>query len=159
MSKARRVKRRSAAPRGKARKPRLLGTWKLVSAIREEIPSGHNTDYFGPNPAGYLHYSPEGRMIALIVRGDRKRPAGAVAGAGEIEALFKSAVSYTGTYALEGDQVIHRVDASLNEIWTGSQQRRTVRFAGERLQLSTPQSPDPLDGLLSVRTMTWERVR
>jgi len=142
---------------GEDLKRRLLGTWKLVSAMREEIPSGRKTDFFGPNPVGYLTYSPEGRMFALIVRGDRKRPAGAVAAPAEIEALFKSAVSYTGKYSVEGNEVAHHVDASLNEIWTGAVQRRTAIFDGARLMLSTPPSLDPLDGLNSVRTMTWER--
>ena len=137
---------------------RLLGTWKLVSALREEIPSGRKSDFFGPDPVGYLTYSPEGRMFALIVRGDRKRPMGTIAAPAEIEALFKSAVSYTGKFSVEGDQVIHRVDASMNESWTGTVQRRTAIFDGARLMLSTPPSPDPLDGLNSVRTMTWERV-
>ena len=136
---------------------RLLGTWKLVSALREEIPSGRKTDFFGPNPVGYLNYSPEGRMFALIVRSDRKRPASAVAAPSEIEALFKSAVSYTGKFTVNGNQVVHHVDASMNEIWTGSVQRRTATFDGTWLMLSTPPSLDPLDGLNSVRTMTWER--
>ncbi|HEY8268128.1 MAG TPA: lipocalin-like domain-containing protein [Xanthobacteraceae bacterium] len=137
---------------------RLLGTWKLVSAVREEIPSGRKTDFFGPDPVGYLTYSPEGRMFALIVRGDRKRPKGAVAAPSEIEALFKSAVSYTGKFTVEGNEVIHYVDASMNEAWTGTVQRRTAAFENGRLALSTPPSPDPLDGLHSVRTMTWERA-
>ena len=134
-----------------------MGTWKLVSAVREEIPSGRKTDFFGPDPVGYLAYSAEGRMFALIVRGDRKRPAGAVAAPSEIEALFKSAVSYTGKFSVAGNQVIHHVDASMNEVWTGTVQRRTATFDGARLMLATPPSLDPLDGLNSVRTMTWER--
>ena len=137
---------------------RLLGSWKLISAVREEIPSGRKTDYFGPHPVGYLNYAPDGRMIVLIVRSDRKRPAGAAAAPEEASALFRSAMSYTGSYAVEGGEVVHRVDASLNEIWTGGVQRRQVKLDGARLQLSTPMSPDPLDGLNSVRTMTWERV-
>ena len=72
-------------------------------------------------------------MFALIVRGDRKRPMGAIAAPAEIEALFKSAVSYTGKFPVEGDQVIHHVDASMNESWTGTVQRRTATFDGARL--------------------------
>ena len=142
---------------GEELKRRLLGTWKLVSAVREEVPSGRRTDFFGPSPVGYLNYSPEGRMFALIVRGDRKRPAGAVAAPAEIEALFKSAVSYTGKFSVAGNEVTHHVDASMNEVWTGTVQRRTATFDGPRLMLSTPLSLDPLDGLNSIRTMTWER--
>jgi hypothetical protein len=146
------------SPKGDDLKPRLLGTWKLVSAVREEVPSGRRTNMFGDDPTGYLSYSPEGRMIALLVRGGRLRPANDVATAGEAEALFRSVVSYAGAFTLDGDQVSHHVDISWNERWTGTVQQRTVRFDGERLQLSTPVSRDPLDGLMSVRTMTWERV-
>src|SRR5262245_40484331 len=53
----------------------LLGTWTLVSAVREEIPSGATTNQFGEGPHGYLTYSPEGRMMALITRRDRNPPA------------------------------------------------------------------------------------
>ena len=31
-------------------------------------------------------------------------------------------------------------------------------FEGNRLTLSTPQSPDPIDGKISVRRLVWERI-
>jgi hypothetical protein len=31
---------------------RLLGTWKLIAAVREEIPSGTKTDFLGSSPTG-----------------------------------------------------------------------------------------------------------
>jgi hypothetical protein len=33
---------------------RLIGTWTLISAVRQEIPSGAMTDLFGADPQGYL---------------------------------------------------------------------------------------------------------
>ena len=54
---------------------RLPGTWTLVSAVREEIPSGARTEMFGQNPHGFINYGPDGRMIALITRRDRKAAA------------------------------------------------------------------------------------
>src|SRR5882724_8281732 len=69
---------------------RLLGTWKLVSAVREEIPSGARTDLFGPDPQGFLNYSPDGRMIALITRSGRKAAANGRPTPAEAEALFRS---------------------------------------------------------------------
>jgi hypothetical protein len=140
-------------------KNRLLGTWRLVSAVREEVPSGRRTDMFGAGVSGYLSYTPEGRMVALIVRGGRARPAADVPTPAEAEALFRGVVSYAGAFAVDGDQVTHHVDISWNERWTGTVQKRTARFHGDRLLLSTEVSRDPLDGLMSVRTMTWERVR
>ena len=44
----------------------LRSTWKLVSAVREEIPSGAKVNLFGDSPQGFLNYSREGRMIALV---------------------------------------------------------------------------------------------
>ena len=137
---------------------RLLGTWRLISAVREEIPSGAKIELFGPNPVGYLNYAPDGRMLALIVRGGRVRPAGTNATPGEAEALYRSMLSYGGTYAVDGNEVTHRVDIAWNQSWTGSTQTRTFAFEGERLHLTTPPSPDPTEGRMSVRRMVWERI-
>src|SRR4051795_7131266 len=42
--------------------------------------------------------------------------------------------------------------------FTGTVQRRSVSFDGHRMTLSPPPSPDPTDGTMSVRRLTWERV-
>jgi hypothetical protein len=138
---------------------RLIGTWTLVSAVREEIPSGAKTDLFGPNPHGFINYSVDGRMIALITRADRKPPADGKATSAEAEALFRSMLGYAGRYTIEGNEVTHHVDISWNESFNGGEQKRHVALQGDRLILSTPQSPDPIDRKLSVRTMTWQRVQ
>ena len=90
---------------------RLIGTWKLVSAVREEIPSGTQTDLFGANPQGILNYSPEGRMIALIAHGNRKPPGGGKATPTEAQALYGSMLSYAGPYTIDGDVVTHQISA------------------------------------------------
>src|SRR3981081_3986544 len=56
---------------------RLLGTWKLIAAVREEIPSGAKTDFLGSHPTGYINYAPDGRMMVLNVGNGRSKPAGA----------------------------------------------------------------------------------
>lgn len=142
----------------KTARDRLIGTWTLVSAVREEIPSGAKTDQLGAAPKGYLTYTPEGRMIALITRGDRKAPASGKTTAAEAEDLFRSMLSYGGTFSVAGDVVTHHVDISWNQSFTGGDQKRNFRFDGERLLLSTPQSLDPIDSKMSVRIMTWQRV-
>jgi Lipocalin-like domain len=139
-------------------KERLIGTWKLVSATREEIPSGAIVEQGGDSPAGYINYAPDGRMIAIIAYGGRPAPAGPLATAHEADALIKSMVAYAGTYTLEGDTVTHHVDISWNESWTGTKQARIFRFEGERLHLTTPPSPDPSGGKMSVRRMVWEKM-
>ena len=47
--------------------------------------------------------------------------------------------------------VTHHVDISWNESFTGGEQKRHFKLEGNRLILSTPQSPDPIDGKMSVR--------
>src|ERR1700704_84331 len=66
---------------------RLIGTWKLVSAMREEISSGEKAPFLGENPTGFLHYMPDGRMLAMITRAGRTPPAGTVVTPAEAEGL------------------------------------------------------------------------
>jgi hypothetical protein len=138
---------------------RFIGTWKLISAMREEHPSGFKVEQFGSGATGFLNYSPDGRMLALLVRGDRKRPSGFPVSKEEAAGLFRGLVSYGGRWEVKGDEVFHHVDISANEIWTGTEQQRFYRFDGDRLSLSTPVNPDPIDGKMSVRSMLWEKVK
>src|ERR1700736_6158841 len=68
----------------------ILGTWKLLSYVREEVPSGAKSDVMGAHPSGYINYGPDGRMIVIIVGSDRKKPSGPVATPDEAEALIRS---------------------------------------------------------------------
>jgi len=141
-----------------ATRRRLLGTWKLIAAVREEIPSGAKSDFLGPSPTGFINYAPDGRMLVLNVGGGRRKPDGAHPSAAEAEALFRSMTSYGGTYTIAGEEITHHVDISWNEAWTGTEQKRIARFEGNRAYLSTRPSVDPITGVMSVRTMTWEKV-
>jgi hypothetical protein len=125
----------------------LIGTWKLITAVREEIASGTKTEFLGPNPVGYINYGADGRMLVLTVGSGRRKPAGPKATSAEVEALFRSMTSYGGTYSIDG-----------NQSWTGTDQKRVARFEGNRVYLSTPPSVDPITGTMSVRTMTWEKL-
>lgn len=142
-----------------ATRARLIGTWKLVSVINEDVSSGNKTDFFGPNPDGYINYGADGRMIVINARTDRKRPKSASPTPEEAADLFKSVLAYAGTYTIDGNTVTHHVDCSWNESWTGTSQTRIARFDGDRVHLSTKPTPDPVSGLMSVRTMTWEKVK
>jgi hypothetical protein len=136
----------------------ILGTWKLIAAVREEIPSGIKTEFLGSTPIGYINYGADGRMLVLTVASERRKPAGSKATSAEVEALFRSMTSYGGTYTIDGNEITHHVDVSWNESWTGTEQKRIARFNGNRVYLSTPPSLDPITGTTSVRTMTWEKL-
>src|ERR1700745_2153589 len=57
----------------------LLGTWKLIAAVREEISSGTKTEFLGPNPVGYINYGADGRVLVLTGAKTRRQPPGAAA--------------------------------------------------------------------------------
>jgi len=79
----------------------ILGTWKLISYVREEVPSGAQSDVMGAHPSGYINYGSDGRMIVMIVGSDRKKPAGAVATPDEAAALIRSMLACAGTYSID----------------------------------------------------------
>ena len=83
----------------------LIGTWKLIAAVREEISSGTKTEFLGPNPVGYINYGADGRMLVLTVGSGRRKPAGPKATSAEVEALFRSMTSYGGTYTIDGNEI------------------------------------------------------
>jgi len=45
------------------------------------------------------------------------------------------------------------------ESWAGTKQLRIFKFEGDRVTLSTPVSPDPMDGKMSVRSLVWEKLK
>jgi hypothetical protein len=139
----------------------ILGTWKLVSYVREELPSGARSDVMGAHPSGYINYGPDGRMIVLIVGSDRKKPAGAVATPDEAETLIKSMLAYAGTYTIDSEAktVTHHVEISWDQSRTGTDQVRTYKLEGNQIALTTEPSADPATGKQTVRTLIWERLK
>jgi hypothetical protein len=139
----------------------LLGTWKLMSYVGEEIPSGAKADVMGPRPSGYVNYGPDGRMIVIIVGSDRKRPAGPIATQEEAQALIRSMLAYAGTYTVDSGAktVTHHVDISWDQSRTGESHVRSYKLDGDRLTLTTQPSTDPATGRKTVRTLVWERMK
>ncbi len=139
----------------------ILGTWKLVSYVREEVASGAKSDVMGAHPSGYINYGPDGRMIVIIVGSDRKKPAGPVATPDEAEALIRSMLAYAGAYTIDSKAktVTHQIDVSWDQSRTGESHVRHYNFDGDRITLTTEPSNDPATGKKTVRTLAWERVK
>ena len=66
--------------------------------------------------------------------------------------------AYVGTYAVESDRVVHTLDGSWNELWTGTQQTRFLNFDSGNLIYTTPETIDPMDGKLCTYKVTFERA-
>ncbi len=139
----------------------FVGTWKLVSYVREDMPSGTKSDVMGAHPSGYINYGADGRMIVIIAGSDRKKPAGPVATPEEAKALLTSMLAYAGTYTIDEKAmtVTHHIDVSWDQTRTGESHLRTYKLDGDRLALTTEPSRDPATGKQTVRIVTWERVK
>ena len=123
----------------------LSGTYKLVTAT---------------NSRGYISYDVDGRMMVLIVRNPRPKPEGAekITDQQRID-LFRTITAYAGTYKFDGSTIEHSIEISMNEVWSGTKQVRTIKQDGERLVYATPPFPFHTDGKTSINTLAWEKVK
>jgi len=137
--------------------PKLVGTWKLISVetqFKDGSPSSH---VYGPRPSGYATFTEEGRMTAVIEAEGRKPPQTDE----DRAALLRSMWAVAGTYRLEGNTYIARVDVSWNPALNGKEHVRFYRFDGDRLEVTTAWAPSPnIKGAPIVRGVSvWERVK
>ena len=125
----------------------LYGTWRLVSFVSQVVATGEKTDYFGKAPRGFLSYSRDGRMSALLVKDERPKPTdlAKVTNEERLE-LFKTMIAYGGTFSVAGNVVTHQVDISWNGNWTGTSQIRNFKLDGRKLYISTNPQPGITDG-------------
>ena len=136
----------------------LLGTWKLRSFTQEDAATGEKFSSLGPRPGGYLSSSPDGRMMVILVGDNRIAPKDVVPTDREMIGFYKSMLAYAGTYAIDGNRVVHHIDASWNQTWTGTQQIRFFKLDGGTLTLTSASGRRGFDGRIGASTVVWERV-
>ena len=137
---------------------RILGTWRMLSWKKILISTGEQSDALGPNPFGYINYAADGRLMVFVLKSGRPKPKTNPPTPEEKIALFDSLFAYVGMYRTESDRVIHTLDGSWNELWTGTTQTRMLSFQGERLIYATPETVDPMDGKLCTYQVEFERA-
>lgn len=136
----------------------ILGTYRLVSEQRTIVDT--NEVIPGTGAKGYITYDGDGHMIVLIVRQPRPRPEGAekITDQQRID-LLRTMTAYAGTYKFDGNTIEHNIELSMNEVWSGTKQVRSIRRDGDRLIYSTPPFPFHTDGRMSINTLVWEKVQ
>jgi hypothetical protein len=137
----------------------LIGTWKLKSFVREVSGTSERYNQLGDNPNGYVGYSRDGRMYAILVAGDRATPPVDAHSDAERLQLYKTMIAYGGTYTVDNEKVVHHVDISWNGAYTGTQQVRFYKLDGDTLTLRTAPNKSPIDGREGVGILIFERVR
>ncbi|MBF0557144.1 MAG: lipocalin-like domain-containing protein [Nitrospirae bacterium] len=112
----------------------IQGVWKLVSYEVEIQATGQKEFPMGQNPSGYVIFTPEGRVMFILTAEGRK-PAKT---AEERANLLSTVIAYTGTYRLEEDKWITKVEVAWNPDWIGTEQKRSFKVDQSHLQVLTP---------------------
>src|SRR5262249_24463216 len=47
-------------------KDKLIGSWKLVSAVSEDLANGQKTNIYEGSPTGFISYGVDGRVMTII---------------------------------------------------------------------------------------------
>ena len=137
----------------------LFGTWKLESMVYEATASGQRSWPYGDLPDGYLSYSSDGRMYAIGVADDRPKPRDLVPTDEENLKLQGSMFAYAGTYTADGQMVVHHVDISWNQSWTGTDLMRLYKLDGNTLTITTAPAPSTIDGEGGQWILVWKKVQ
>ena len=148
----------------------IAGTWSVVQGI-EHLADGSERP--ADNGEGFVMYSPDGTMFAILDSHDRGPRPGAVVDGGAQRTVPLAGIqnlpreeklravegftAYAGTFELDEDIVTHRVQFALNPALKGNAIRRSLRLEYGRLLISTRNlgNPRSLDFILErVRTPT-----
>ena len=139
----------------------LVGTWKLESATIT-TDKGDVRNSWGDHPVGFLTYTEDGRMSAILTVNDRKLLSVSdfiSAPANERADAFATMTAYAGRYNITGTEVIHHVEAASMPNDVGTDLKRLVKLDGDRLVLTV--AKPYLRGGIMVRSqeLIWKRLR
>lgn len=135
----------------------LIGVWSLRSFQLEDVATGKRSDAMGPDPIGALILHPGGRMMGVITPRDRAMPA---TDADRAE-LYRGMLAYSGRYRLEPpDKFVTTVDIAWTPGWVGTDQARTYKIDGDRLDIVSAPARTPRTGdALVVGVLSWVREK
>src|SRR5262245_62222097 len=120
-------------------KDELIGAWKLVSFVVEDVTTKERKPLYGEHPKGYFMFLPSGRAAVLITSENRKVPTTAE----ESQVAFQSMIAFSGKCRVEEGKCIINVDVASHESWVGTEQIRLYHLEGETLHLERPAGPSP----------------
>ena len=132
----------------------LIGTWKLMSAVMEDVESKVQTRAWGERPNGCLILTSAGRWIVIQTAEGRKRAQDDT----ERAAAFRSMLAYSGKYRVAADKIVIKVDISADEAWIGTEQVRLFKLEGDKLHIeASPQLYPNFGGKVMRGILIWSR--
>lgn len=151
-------------------KEKFIGTWELVK-MHEKKKDKVLYKPYGDSPLGYITYTPEGFMHAILMKKNRSRlgvSMESLSNARKTKNVFKflkyikavinyykassSFVAYSGKFEIKGDEIFHNVTSSLVPDWIGQPLIREFSFLEDKMILTAKND----DG--SKIELTWAKV-
>ncbi len=137
----------------------LVGTWRQLSAVAEDLASGEKVNNFGARPVGFVQFTADGRMSLMTIHTDRKKPAGEIASSQEASELYRTMIAYGGTFSISGDTITYDIDIAWNQTWIGTKQVRHWKLQGNKLMVWTPEKfHDPFIGGRALHRLSFEKM-
>ena len=140
----------------------VVGTWKLLSNVRQAEGSDKVINNLGDHPNAVLIITADHRFTFMETAERRK----AASTTEEFAALQKSEVAYSGLVTFSPDpnnsqglKMINKVDIAWNEEWRGTSQMRFLSLNGNRLTIRTPLIKNPITGEMAISTLVFERSK
>jgi Lipocalin-like domain len=135
----------------------LAGSYRLISSSTKHLDTGEDVPDEGAK--GSIMYGADGRMLVLITYGDRPRAESAAKLTDHQRVqLFRTMLSYGGSYEFDGKTVTHHVDICSDEIRCGTTFIRDVTVDGDRVIYTTRPQASPIDGKMIVITLVWQKL-
>jgi hypothetical protein len=136
----------------------LVGTYRVLS-MEYYSEDGSVGRPFGDSPEGFITYTPEGYMMALLSRSDRVPFVdGDILGGTQAEQVgaFLSASSFAGRYEIVDGQIHHHLEAASFPNWKGTTQPRNFELTETHLNLYPPALL--MDGQMRTSRVELERL-
>ena len=130
----------------------LVGAWRLESwaLIYED---GRPPEYpLGSDAKGFIMYTADGHVSAMLARSGR--PAVAPADAGDKARAYDESFGYAGRYEVRDGAVFHSIEVSTNPALVGFTSTRRIALEGDRLTLT---GPDFLPNVPRYQRIIWRR--
>jgi hypothetical protein len=136
----------------------VVGSWRLVSVMATAEDGKSLTVPMGEHPTGFLTYTADGRMSLLITHDGRPKLSGDRLDSPieERAKAFSTMVAYAGSYRIEGNKLVHKVEASSSQNWVGNELPRMVSFDGNRMKFEAPLQAR--HGVTMRFEQVWERM-
>jgi hypothetical protein len=141
---------------GAAPREGVVGAWSLVSFDIDEK-GAPAKPRFGEDPVGYLLYTADGHMAAVLAgthRPELKSPSGSSSTEEQRTQALGNFLAYAGRYDIRGDRVFHHVDVSVFTNLMGTTLERQFKIEGDLLTIRTV--PPEIWGTSNI--LVWKRA-